>query len=542
MSFTSLNYAAVALGGLLMLQWCLKPKQLAALPPGPKGLPIIGNVTDMPATKEWVTFAEWGRKWGGILSVKLLGRPMIIVNSAEVMGELDKQGAIYSDRPRLEMGGELMGYSKTLVLIPYGQRFRTYRKYFSRHFGTPSSLDRHLSLVEHETRRFLKRTLLNPRNLNNNLRKLAGGIIMQLTYGYEVQDGEDPFVKLIETANDNFSAASVPGAFPVDFFPSLRKLPEWLPGMGFMALARQWAQATTEMIEIPFNYTKQQVARSNPHLFSSHPLIYVSAQAAGSARPSFVSENLENEKSLSADEIEDIKLAASSMYGGGADTTVSAEYAFFLAMVLNPDVQSKAQAEIDSVIGRDRLPTLADRPYLPYTNAVLTEVLRWNSVAPTGVPHTAMEDGIIAGYLIPKGSIIIANLWGMLHNPEVYPEPFKFDPERHIATPDKPAQQDPRTICFGYGRRVCPGMHLAEASLFSVIASSLAVLDIAKVVENGIEITPVHENTSGIIRFVLLSSHCAAHVDGLHSFPEPFKCKITPRSDKAISLIQEDHI
>lgn len=87
---------------------------------------------------------------------------------------------------------------------------------------------------------------------------------------------------------------------------------------------------------------------------------------------------------------------------GGADTTVSAEYAFFLAMVLNPgmcsifyskmkslcqirlDVQKKAQAEIDSVIGNDRLPGLADRPHLPYTNAVLTEVLRWNSVAPTG--------------------------------------------------------------------------------------------------------------------------------------------------------------
>ncbi|KAG6871539.1 hypothetical protein C0995_003461, partial [Termitomyces sp. Mi166 len=209
----------------------------------------------------------------------------------------------------------------------------------------------------------------------------------------------------------------------------------------------------------------------------------------------------------------------------GADTTVSAEYAFFLAMVLFPDVQKKAQTEIDTVIGSDRLPTLADRPHLPYVNAVVTEVLRWNSIVPTGVPHTAMEDGIISGYLIPKGSIILVNLWNMLHDPEVYPEPSEFQPERHIATPGKPAQQNPRHVCFGYGRRICPGMYLADTSLFSLVASSLAVFDIKKNVENGVEITPVHENTSGII-----------------SFPEPFKCTIMPRSQKAISLVHDEHL
>ncbi|KAG6855686.1 hypothetical protein H0H87_012075 [Tephrocybe sp. NHM501043] len=506
MSLSSLNFVVAAAGGLILLQWVLKPKQTTPLPPGPAGLPIIGNVTDMPASKEWVVFAEWGRKWGGIISVKLLGRPMIIVNSAQIMTELDKQGSIYSDRPRLEMGGELVGYSETLVLLPYGARFRSYRKYFSRHFGTPSTMERHNPVVEYETRRFLKRTLANAENLNNNLRKLAGGIIMKLTYGYEVQDGEDPFVKLIEGANDNFSAATVPGAFVVDFFPSMKNLPEWLPGMGFLALARKWALDTKEMIEAPYKYTKQQMA-------------------AGTARPSFVSENIENEKSMTEAELLDVKLAASSMYGGGADTTVSAEYAFFLAMTLNPEVQKKAQAEIDAVIGSDRLPTLADRPHLPYVNAVVTEILRWNSVAPTGVPHTAMEAGVIGGYLIPKGSIILANLWNMLHDPEAYPEPFEFQPERYIASPEKPAQKDPRGICFGYGRRICPGMHLAETSLFSVISASLAVFDVKKVVENGVEITPVHENTSGII-----------------SFPEAFKCSITPRSQKAVSLVHEEHL
>ncbi|KAF9463803.1 OrdA protein [Collybia nuda] len=503
MSITKLDVVA-AVVGLYVLQRYLSQKGSTPLPPGPRGLPLIGNVADMPSKREWVTFAEWGRKWGGICSVRLMGRSMVIVNSSEIMDELDKQGAIYSDRPRLEMGGELVGYKDTLVLLPYGARFRSFRKYFSNFLG-PIPMENHVLTVEHESHRFLKRVLTKPNDLMTHLRKLAGGIILKLTYGIEVQEGDDPFVDLIENANHNFSAATVPGAFLVDFFPALRQLPEWLPGMGFMKTARIWAQATADMIEVPFAFTQKNMD-------------------AGTAPPSFVLNILEEDPSLSGKGLRDLKFAASSMYGGGADTTVSAEYAFFLAMVLNSDVQKKAQAEIDSVIGNDRLPGLADRPHLPYVNAVLTEVLRWNSVAPTGVPHTAIEDGIINGYLIPKGSIIIANLWNMLHDPDTYPDPFDFNPDRHIATAGREAQRDPRHVCFGYGRRICPGMHLAEASLFCAIVMSLAVFDITKTVENGIEITPVHANTSGII-----------------SYPEPYKCTIKPRSERVVSLIAQEH-
>jgi len=237
-----------------------------------------------------------------------------------------------------------------------------------------------------------------------------------------------------------------------------------------------------------------------------------------------VSTELEEEEDMTPEQIRDLKYTASSMYGGGADTTVSAEYAFFLAMVLNPDVQKKAQAELDAVIGSDRLPTLADRESLPYVNALLLEVLRWNTVAPTGVPHRSMEDSTIRGYSVPKGSIIIANLWNMLHDAETYPEPFQFRPERHIPVVDgKPTQRDPRTMCFGFGRRVCPGLFLAEATLFLTIANSLLLFDISKKVENGVEMTPVHAQTSGII-----------------SYPKPFKCTITPRSSKTVVLISDE--
>ena len=80
-------------------------------------------------------------------------------------------------------------------------------------------------------------------------------------------------------------------------------------------------------------------------------------------------------------------------------------------MVLYPDIQAQAQAEIDDVIGNNRLPTMEDRERLPFLSALVTEVLRWHNVGPTGIPHRVIEDDIHDGYLIPKGALIIPNIW-----------------------------------------------------------------------------------------------------------------------------------
>ena len=136
-----------------------------------------------------------------------------------------------------------------------------------------------------------------------------------MTYGYQVQDGEDPFVNLIEKANNNFNAATVPGAFPVDFFPFLKCLPEWLPGSGFLRTARLWAKDTAAMVDVPYNYTKQEMVWNDRSPSCSNTYFFI-LQEAGNAFPSFVSTTLENEHSLSAEDIRDVKFTASSIYGG----------------------------------------------------------------------------------------------------------------------------------------------------------------------------------------------------------------------------------
>ncbi len=100
-----------------------------------------------------------------------MGQPLIIVNSADVMQEMERQGTVYSDRPRLEMGGELVGYSKTIVIMPYGAKFRTFRKHFSRVMGTTATLKQFLPMVEAEMKKFLTRSLTKPASLSDQLRK-----------------------------------------------------------------------------------------------------------------------------------------------------------------------------------------------------------------------------------------------------------------------------------------------------------------------------------------------------------------------------------
>lgn len=202
---------------------------------------------------------------------------------------------------------------------------------------------------------------------------------------------------------------------------------------------------------------------------------------------------LQEESKLSASDLYDIKWATASLYSGGADTvrvtkalnrgsliiivlcqTVSAVNSFFKAMILYPDVQAQAQAEIDNVIGNDKLPTVDDRKRLPFVSALAMEALRWHIVAPTGVPHRVMEDDIHDGYLIPEGALIITNIWhvpysllihksdlnrddaltrNMAHDSSVYQDPMEFKPARFIKTENHEPEPDPRELCFGFGRR-----------------------------------------------------------------------------------------
>lgn len=311
---------------------------------------------------------------------------------------------------------------------------------------------------------------------------------------------------------DNFSQAINPMVWAVDMFPQMRHLPEWLPGMSFQKTGRKWLRETRTAIEAPYAFVKRQT------------------QAGPPLRQSYVSSMLELYGTkgdagwtLSRDHEEAIKNTAAIVYGGGADTTVSTMSSLILAMVLNPEVQRRAQREIDDVLGADegglRLPEFRDRPRLPYVNAVVKEALRWLPVVPIGTAHVADEELEYAGYRIPKGAYLLPAIWWFLHDPETHPDPETFEPERFLPPREEP---DPAEHAFGYGRRICPGRHLADDNLYLTIARLLAAFDVGRALDArgrpldaGIGMTP-----------------------GLISHPRPFPYSIRPRSAAHAALVR----
>ncbi|KAH7910744.1 cytochrome P450 [Hygrophoropsis aurantiaca] len=482
--------------GLYLVQRFLA-KSSAPVPPGPSGWPIIGNLLDMPTEDPWLSYSKWAKQHGDITSVELFGRRFIFLNSPKAATDLfDKKGAMYADRPHLTMACDLSGWADGLIFLSSGDKFRRYRKNISRMIGKGPLRAFH-SAEEIETCRFLLAVLKSPNDLMAHVRRTAGAVIFRISHGYEVEDDNDPFVTRAEKGMNILGQLIRPGTFLVDIIPALKYVPDWFPGASFKQFAKASEKLVTELVEIPHEFVKEQMA-------------------AGIA-PNSLTSHLLSDDDLDSEQEHSIKWSAFSMYAGGSDTTVSSVYGFFLAMTLYPEVQAKAQAELDSVVGTDRLPTLEDLPALPYTAALCKEVLRWNVVTPLTSYHVATQDDMYEGYLIPKGSYIFANIWHLLNDEHKYPNPEEFNPERFLG-PNP--QADPRDFCFGFGRRICPGLHLAEASVFISCAMSLAVFDIRKAVENGVAITPEVKFTDGAI-----------------CHPRPFKCSITPRSAKAEGLI-----
>ncbi|KAN0126201.1 O-methylsterigmatocystin oxidoreductase [Lactarius tabidus] len=192
---------------------------------------------------------------------------------------------------------------------------------------------------------------------------------------------------------------------------------------------------------------------------------------------------------------------------------------------IQEDIVKRVLGSMYQVVSRDRLPTIKDRSRLPYVEAICKELLRWQMVVPLGVPHASTEDDIYRGFFIPKGSIIITNSWGILHNPDLYPDPETFNPERFL-NKDGTFRDDPTiSLAFGGGKRICPGRHLVDAALFIVTASVLSAFDVTKARdENGHEI-PVNPMID---------------VDSVVCHPVKFECSITARDKIAEDLITEN--
>ncbi|KAJ3574076.1 hypothetical protein NP233_g2003 [Leucocoprinus birnbaumii] len=468
-------------------------------PPGPKRWPFIGNINDIPRQRSWITYTEWAKIYGDIVYVEPLGTPTVILNNPDDIYELlERRSAYTASRPPLVVANELMGWEWDFAHMPHNDNWRKHRKIFHQYFRQ-NNIPIHFPAIRDATLTLLNQLQQTPDDYRNHIRQFSGGILLKLTYNHDVKTVDDRLVTLAEKALDALLQVIHVGSTFVEVLPLLKHMPAWFPGASFQEKAHVCAQWAKELRDVPFQQAK--------HDWSS-----------GSSQPCFVSDTLSEKK---VDE-EIVANAAALAYLAGSDTTASIILSFVLAMLHYPEVQARARKEVDLVTNNgSRLPDFADRPSLPYIDAILAELLRWAIPTPLAFPHVSERPEVYKGYYFPSGTNFIPNVYGIFHDERRFSEPFKFKPERFLGDS---VEFNPLTMgAFGYGRRICPGRHVTLNAGWLAIVQILTVFTISpKIDEHG--------------RVVL---NPPTFDSGLVVQPDPFEVTITPRSDKALALIQK---
>ncbi|RXW20872.1 hypothetical protein EST38_g4984 [Candolleomyces aberdarensis] len=495
------------------------------LPPGPSGLPLIGNALDIPAENFWLKYKEWSDQYGSdVIYLNIMGNPVVVLNSLAACKELlETRSSIYSSRPNMPMMNELIGFDWHFGFMPYGDEWKERRKMFQQVFH-PTRTEFYRPKLLKAVRNFLIRLLDDPKDYFAHCRLLAGAFILDVTYGIDVKNEDDIYIAQAERGMAAMAAAGTASSYMVDFFPSLKYLPSWLPGAQFQREAKAWRKDVTAMPRDCLRFVEDGLASPSVSFAVVLEILIATNRNGGipgRVSPPYCSKSLKNMMMSMKRRREPFM---TYLDPSGSDTTVSSFKTFFLAMAQNPDIQKKAQGVVDKVVSElGRLPDFTEYGTLPYIEALVREVLRWRPVTPIAVPHKLTQDDVYHGYHIPAGSTILPNAWAIAHDPALYgPNPGVFDPPRFMNASQTEINHDmPMGYeAFGYGRRICPGLHIAVESVWLFAVSVLAAFDV-KPADGESESEDFGKYTSGML---------------IH--PYPFELRIVPRDPDVEAMVR----
>ncbi|KAG1829371.1 cytochrome P450 [Suillus variegatus] len=428
------------------------------------------TLLQLDSKRPWLTYTAWGKTYGKIFHSRILGIDMIIINSETIAQELLEKRSCellypssYSHQRNVCIAGFHLicssstdGYRAGLAfssaLLPYGETLRQHRKIYHQVLRAEVSVSYHEIYSRQANELVIDLLGATSHSLQQHAEAYAGSLIMTVTYGH-LADESLFLSRAHEIVDVGKQALSPEKAAMFTAFPFLEKLPFWCFG-GALAMMGRCRELSQQLLNEPFNEVKAQIADGT---------------ASHSSVADFLSQAHDN-----TDE-DMMKSVALTGYLAGMETTASTLQTFLLVMMLHPDVQSRARAEIDQAVGHDSMPCLDDRASLPYLDAILHEVMRWYPPAPLGFAHATSNDDVYDGHFIPK---VIVNQWALSRDEDIFPDASRFDPSRHLTVDGKLKNPFVNHFAFGHGRRICPGRWFAENSLWTAFATILAVLRI----------------------------------------------------------------
>lgn len=442
-----------------------KPK---GTPPGSLGFPFVGHLFHL-MDKPGKVLSEMRDKYGPVFTIYMGPYLTVVVNDYETAKEAFlKHGEVLSGRPHwylFEITATEPGQPGVRhgIGAAEGKLWKEQRKFALtklREFGMgkvslEKKIKEEISMLMSE----LQSKNGSPFDIQYMLNTSVANIICSIVFGDRFDYEDEKFQLLLRALNGWFKDSPFQGF--LQFFPAAR----FFPSEGIKL--HRFLKNSDKLFEFIQDRISEHVKNfdiMNIQNFIDAYLAAIHEQDKMGKTDSF--------------SVTELKYVIRDLFSAGTETTSTTLRWAFLYLIKHRDVMRKVQAEIDEVIGRNRLPKMADKPQMPYVDATILEIQRCANIVPIGVPHRSSESLNFKNFVIPADTIIIANLTAILNDTDYFENPEQFNPERFIG-PDGKVTGHETLAPFSVGRRVCPGETLARMELFLFFTSFLQNFDLA---------------------------------------------------------------
>ncbi|KAJ7969216.1 Cytochrome P450 [Quillaja saponaria] len=448
---------------VILFKWFKTQQRQKKLPPGPSKLPIIGNLHHLSAGKSNLpphyTLTDLAKKHGPVMQLKVGEVLNVVVSSPEATEEVCKtQDLLFAQRQPTYAFQITSFNNSSIAFVPYGNYWRQMRKLCVTELLSQKRVHSFQAVRQEEVWnliRFISSLKGQPLNLGQKIYSLKNNIASRAVVGKQVKEG-DEFIDLVK----EISLLAGGFDFP-DLFPSFKFLNSFTGTKSkLVKLQRKMDKILSTLLE----EHRLNIKNSNTNITHTEDLTDVLIK-------------LQESRELGFDiTVDMIKAMMKDMTAAGTETTASTTEWAMSQLIRNPRVMKKAQAEVRQALqGKNKIHE-TDIQNFVYLKNVIKETLRLHPPAPL---HTreAREDCEISGYHIPKGTKIIINAWAIGRDPKIWVDADKFLPERFEGNSIDFRGSDFELVPFGAGRRMCPGINFAMASIELVLAQLLYHFD-----------------------------------------------------------------
>ncbi|CAH7378921.1 cytochrome P450 2B1 [Phodopus roborovskii] len=459
--------------GFLLLLVRGDTKAHGHLPPGPRPLPLLGNLLQMDRRGLLNSFMRLREKYGDVFTVHLGPRPVVMLCGTEAIREaLVEQAEAFSGRGTVAVIEPIaQGYG---VAFANGERWKALRRFS---LATMRDLGMGKQNVEGWIKEEaqclieeLRKTQGAPLDPTFLFQCITANIICSIVFGERFDYKDRQFLRLLDLIYQSFSLISSLSTQVFELFSGFLK---YFPGTH-----KQISKNLQEILD----YIGHSVEKHRATLDPSNPRDFIDTYLL----------RMEKEKSNPHTEFhhQNLMISVLSLFFAGTETSSTTLRYGFLLMLKYPHVAEKVQKEIDQVIGSHRLPALDDRTKMPHTEAVIHEIQRFSDLAPMGLPHKVTKDTWFRGYLIPKDTEVYPILSSALHDPQYFAQPDTFNPD-HFLDANGALKKNDALMPFSLGKRICLGEGIARNELFLFFTTILQNFSVSSPVDpKDIDLSP----------------------------------------------------